>query len=98
MVSRVSRRATRGPRRPHGLLAGALLLAALALAAAWQPAAASPATAAAAAWPWPPGPAPPGGPDVRSEWEKTLTILWERSKDAVGFCVGDSQVRWRPLS
>ena len=40
-------------------------------------------------WPWTP-PAP-GSEDLRGEWERTLALLWARSKDSVGFCVGSSQ-------
>lgn len=80
----------------------AVMALALALAAASLPAAAAAAAsggrrlAAAPAWPfgstsWPWTPPLPGSVDVRGEWEKTLALLWAKSKDSVGFCLGRSQ-------
>lgn len=74
----------------RGGVAAALLL--LAAAACSLPAAAAAAGGrwpAAPSWPW--TPPVPGSEDVRGEWEKTLALLWAKSKDSVGFCLGRSQ-------
>ncbi|KAL4853041.1 ABC transporter G family member 28 [Chlorella vulgaris] len=49
-------------------------------------------------WPWHPNSTHDGGKDERNqEWVRTLDVLWDRSKDKIGFCLGGSQLKAQRL-
>lgn len=49
-------------------------------------------------WPWHPNSTHDGGKGERNqEWVRTLDVLWDRSKDKIGFCLGGSQLKAQRL-